>query len=164
MAIIKVADLGISSGVGTPAFEAYLSADTTISDNAWTKVPINTEELDTDSCYDNSTNYRFTPTVAGKYYVYGSVKLGASVGNKQQSCEARIYKNGSIYKEVQFDPEDQRVTQTNLWIYSTIDFNGSSDYVELYGKHNVVSSGGAVPRFDAGNGSCWFGAYRLIRV
>ena len=27
----------------------------------------NTETFDTDGCYDNSTNYRFTPTTAGKY-------------------------------------------------------------------------------------------------
>ena len=155
---------GVSGGTLTniPAFEAYMSADTTISDNTWTKVPFNTEDFDTDNTYDNSTNYRFTPTVAGKYYVYSGIKLGSSVSNKQQSCEVRIYKNGAAWKESQYDPEDQRSTQDSIFIYSTMVLNGSSDYVEIFGKHNVVSSGGAVPRFDAGVGSCWFGAYRLI--
>ena len=152
---------GALSGQNYPAFEAYMSADTTISDNTWTKVPFNTEDFDTDNTYDNSTNYRFTPTVAGKYYVYSGIKLGSSVSNKQQSCEVRIYKNGAAWKESQFDPEDQRVTQSSIFVYSTMVLNGSSDYVEIFGKHNVVSSGGAVPRFDAGVGSCWFGAYRI---
>ena len=162
MAIIKVADLGISSGVATPAFEAYLSADTTISDNTFTKVPFNVEDFDTDNTYDNSTNYRFTPTVAGKYYVYSGIKLGASVGSKQQNCDVRIYKNGSVWKESQLDPKDEQLSQASIFVYSTMVLNGSTDYVEIFGRHNVVTSAGAVPRFDAGVGSCWFGAYRII--
>ena len=50
-----------------PAFEASLSADQTISNNSQTKVQFNTEDLDTNGCYDNSTNYRFTPTVTAKH-------------------------------------------------------------------------------------------------
>ena len=161
----KIADDAVTkdkvSNLMYPAFEAYMSADTTISDNTWTKVPFNVEDFDTDNTYDNSTNFRFLPTVAGKYYVYSGIKLGSSVSNKQQSCEVRIYKNGAAWKESQFDPEDQRVTQSSIFVYSTMVLNGSSDYVEIFGKHNVVSSGGAVPRFDAGVGSCWFGAYRI---
>ena len=59
----------------TPAFFATLSADTTISDDTVTKVAANTEVFDTDSCYDNSSNYRFTPDVAGKYYVFGYMQV-----------------------------------------------------------------------------------------
>ena len=53
-----------------PAFEAFLVLIKHLSDNATTKIQFNTEVFDTDSCYDNTTNYRFTPTVAGKYFVY----------------------------------------------------------------------------------------------
>ena len=53
-----------------PAFEARLSSDQTISDDTLTKINLNEEVFDTDSAYDNSTNYRFTPQVAGKYFVY----------------------------------------------------------------------------------------------
>ena len=31
---------------------------------------MNTEAFDTNSEYDNSSNYRFTPQTAGKYFVY----------------------------------------------------------------------------------------------
>jgi hypothetical protein len=46
---------------------------TTITSNTFTKVQINTEEFDTNSNFDSTTNYRFTPTVAGYYQVNGSV-------------------------------------------------------------------------------------------
>ena len=64
----------VAAGIftNTPAFEAYLSSDQSISDVTYTKVEADTEVYDTDNCYDNSANYRFTPTVAGKYFVYGS--------------------------------------------------------------------------------------------
>ena len=54
-------------GVNTPAFLATLSADQSISNSTLTKVQFNTEVFDTNSNYDNATNYRFTPTVAGYY-------------------------------------------------------------------------------------------------
>ena len=51
----------------TPAFEAYLSSAQSVSDATSTKAQPNTELFDTDSAYDNSSTYRFTPQVAGKY-------------------------------------------------------------------------------------------------
>ena len=79
----------------TPAFHAYLSADqTSISGNSNTKVQINTEVLDTNGNYDNSTNYRFTPTTAGKYFVYANL-VGEFDSNKLFTLQSKIYKNGS---------------------------------------------------------------------
>ena len=66
---LKRVDYSYLKSANTPAFQAYRSSTQTISGSTWTKVQFNTEIYDTDSDYDNSTNYRFTPTVAGKYYV-----------------------------------------------------------------------------------------------
>jgi hypothetical protein len=44
---------------------------------------LDTVAFDTDSCYDNTTNYRFTPTTAGKYFCYGAVSLGTVSGISQ---------------------------------------------------------------------------------
>jgi hypothetical protein len=65
MAITKLTADSITSGAiaNTPAFEARLSADQTISDDTLTKITLDTEIFDTNSDYDNSTNYRFTPTL-----------------------------------------------------------------------------------------------------
>ena len=63
-------DVFSGSLTSKPAFQAYLSSIQTVVSGATTKITMDTEDFDTDSCYDNSSNYRFTPTTAGKYYVY----------------------------------------------------------------------------------------------
>src|SRR5210317_1441292 len=75
----------------TPAFEVYLNSNQSISASTYTKVQYNTEILDTDSCYDNATNYRFTPTVSGKYFVYGGINCEAQTANKLLLAQALIY-------------------------------------------------------------------------
>ena len=51
----------------TPAFSAYAGSDQSgLTDDTYTKLAMNTEFYDTDSKYDTS-NYRFTPGIAGKY-------------------------------------------------------------------------------------------------
>ena len=57
-----------AGGNNKPAFQATMSADQTLSDNTLTKIQFNQETFDTDGCYDPTTNYRFTPTTAGKYF------------------------------------------------------------------------------------------------
>jgi len=51
-----------------PAFYAHISTNQTLVSNTWTRVTYQTEAFDTDNCFDNSTNYRFTPTKAGYYF------------------------------------------------------------------------------------------------
>ena len=154
-----------AGGANTPAFEAYLSANQTVSDGVETKVQVNTEVFDTDNCYDNSTNYRFTPTVAGKYFVYGKVAVDEAAGNTRLGI-SMIYKNGSEVGRafVNFDiggssgPEGEGCSVTNTAI---VDMNGSSDYVELYGAHDVLAGSG---RFqgDTTRRYTSFGAYKII--
>ena len=89
MSIIKVADLGILNG-STPAFYAYMSANQTVTNNVNTKAQVNTEVLDTDGCYDNSSNYRFTPTTAGKYVVYAGL-VGGTDGYRIYTVRPKIF-------------------------------------------------------------------------
>ena len=114
---------GATSG---PAFSAYRSANTTISTNTWVKLPWNTEYFDTGSCYDSTTNYRFTPTTAGIYQVNLSVSTNGTTNGS-------IYKNGSDYLRVLTG------TSGNYFSGSTlISMNGTTDYIEAY-----VNSSGA---------------------
>ena len=53
---------GVTSNIMYPAFEAQLTSTQSISNSTDTKVQFDTEVFDTDNCFDNSTNYRFTPT------------------------------------------------------------------------------------------------------
>ena len=75
----------------TPAFEAINNTNQSMSNNTYTKVTFGTENLDTDSCFASS---RFTPTVAGKYFVYSTftIQCGTNVGH---AGHIQIRKNGS---------------------------------------------------------------------
>ena len=61
----------------TPSFFAYLSANQTLTNNARNKLLCNTEVYDSAGQYDNSSNYRFTPQTAGKYYVFANCDIAS---------------------------------------------------------------------------------------
>ena len=158
MSIIKIADLGISSGVATPAFEATLSADTTISDVTVTLVPFDNVVFDTDSCYSTST-YKFTPNVAGKYLVYCSVMADAIGGTDLRRTSARIYKNDAHYKSVQWLQDSNRARQQNPYVVANIDMNGTTDNLSIYA---YLDDNSGSPKLESGVKGNSFGAYRII--
>jgi hypothetical protein len=82
----------------TPSFEAKMSANQGATNNANTKVQFNTENFDTDGNYDTS-NYRFLPTTAGKYFIYASVYLDSGTNSQFENGDVSIRLNGSAVKE-----------------------------------------------------------------
>jgi hypothetical protein len=151
-------------GTNTPAFEVTLSANQSISPNTWTKLNLNSESFDSDNCYDNSTNYRFTPTTAGKYFCYGTFYLlGSGSTNFYLAC--RILKNGDTINGA-IEPSMNITTNDVLTIqaHSIVTLNGSSDYVEFWVFQNEYSAGGAYNARGNSSGRqfCNFGAYKII--
>ena len=146
-----------AGGNNTPAFQAKLSANQNPTDLTWTVVGCNTEVFDTDSCYDTTT-YRFTPTTAGKYYVYWALTADISTVPSLKQITAAIAKNGTRQDTHYLSQND------NNWINIVntgavvIDMDGSSDYIDLQGYIDV-STGNSY--FYAGS---YFGAYLLIGV
>ena len=114
--------------VNGPAFSAYPSSNLTITNNVWTKVQANTEVFDTNSNYDPTTNYRFTPTVAGYYQINAGVRV-TSTGAITVTV-AGIYKNGVLYADYAVAPFAS--TFSVAAVSSLISLNGSTDYIELY--------------------------------
>lgn len=116
----------LASGVvgNGPAFSAYRSTSAqSISSSTFTKVQLQTEEFDTASCYDNSTNYRFTPNVAGYYQVNGSIYVSGLVTR----TIIVVYKNGSEFKR------GTDLSTSNPIVSCLIYLNGTTDYIELFG-------------------------------
>ena len=147
----------------TPAFEAAQSATQSgVGDAVWTKMTMNTETFDTDGNYDNSSNYRFTPTTAGKYFVY---VMGAGLSDttyKLNVYNIAIYKNGSAYRQTNTTVNGADIlNEHNAVCTAVIDMNGSSDYVEAYSRVNVTTGTGSI---DARSSSGGFGAYRIVGV
>ena len=115
---------GTVTGAGesnTPSFFAYLSSNQNITSDTWTKLQCNTEEFDSDSDYDNSTNYRFTPTTAGKYYLFAQGFMNNS------SIYVAISKNGTRIATTRKSATD---ADNGVSISVVLSANGSSDYFE----------------------------------
>jgi len=108
-----------------PAFSAYQSSAQTLSSGTFTKIQFQTKEFDTASAFDNTTNYRFTPQVAGYYQVTGGIAIGSS------ACYQLVtfYKNNSEFKRVQYTNSS---AVNNCSGTTLIYLNGSTDYIELY--------------------------------
>lgn len=121
--------------VDGPAFSVYQSAVQSIPNNTWTKIQLQSKYFDTAVAFDNTTNYRFQPTIAGYYQLNGVAQLLVFT-----AVAVSIYKNGV--------GTDYAVgVGTSAQLYSTVAqskmvyLNGTSDYVELYAYQ---ASGGAI--------------------
>lgn len=160
MAITKLIADSITSGAiaSTPAFEAYLSSNQTISQSTYTKVQFDTEIFDTDNCYDNSSNYRFTPTTAGKYFCFYQVQSSWTGSSGPWNINSRFVFNGSASSTLgasNFVDFSNTVDMVMSSIQSgIITFNGSSDYLEIQHKSNA-----STPRIDS---KSYFGAYKIL--
>jgi hypothetical protein len=149
-------------GANTPAFEAYTTGLQSITENAYVKMTMATEVFDTDSAYDNSTNYRFTPQTSGKYFVYAKGTADPSSYKNGRTAILKIYKNGSAIEHTKYDimthgnASGDGFTSVTPNARAVVDMNGSSDYLEAYFLLNTWSNDGAQV------GSKQFGAYKII--
>ena len=161
---VTITNNGTQSGFGgvmTPAFTARRNGDQTFSNNTDTKVQFDTEVFDTNNCYDNATNYRFTPTTSGKYYIFGYCMLDSNGANNFNYGKSYIYKNGSKLTETIIETAGDG--RSNTLYTSVIDSaNGSTDYYEFYVLCNTISAGS--PTIAGGGGTIRniFGAYKII--
>lgn len=118
-----------------PAFYAYSSGSFYIAPAVNTKLPLNTEAYDTNNCFDSSTNYRFTPNVAGYYLISCCITGTYGTGNTASYIASMIYKNGSLYSAcntLSANNGNYACSNTTAVIY----LNGSTDYIEFYGSSN----------------------------
>jgi hypothetical protein len=142
-----------SSSSSGPAFSAYRgTSNQSITQNTYTKVQLNTEYFDGDNCFDSTTNYRFTPTTAGKY----QMNVVALVS---QSAAARlivvIYKNGTAHLRV-YDNTTSSSAPTG-GASTLIDMNGTTDYLELYVYSAAATQ--TVDAYSSGAGTVFSGAW-----
>jgi len=121
-----------------PAFSAYANAVQTVSVNTFTKIVFQVEDFDTASAFDNATNYRFLPTVAGYYQVNGLLWLNGTVTTNQGIVA--LFKNGSIIARLIDSNPSTTLSANGITGFGNsmlIYLNGSTDYIELYGYYNL---------------------------
>ena len=162
----KIADDAVTSAkldisaTNKPAFEAYMNPTVeNLTDNAFVKMPANIEVFDSDNKYDNS-NYRFTPAVAGKYFVYAGAIPRSESNHDILISELHIYKNGSSYRSTMMRPTNaNNGHEITVFVQAIMDLD-ADDYVEIYATCNTTS--GAQWKFQERTKSNYFGAYKII--
>lgn len=133
VSLINGASTGGSGAVmvsgNMPAFSAVVTGTTTITSGVFTKMVFNSENWDTANCFDSTTNYRFTPNVAGYYLITGSLDAGTSTN--QTRAIPVIYRNGSAYRAgVNIGTANGNTFNGN--VSAQVYLNGTTDYVELF--------------------------------
>jgi hypothetical protein len=136
-----------------PAFSAYNTTGQSVTANTNTKIQLNVKNFDTNNNFDSTTNYRFTPTVAGYYQINGTVMLANTVG----TVYSIIYKNGSEWIRGSLATAIA-TSYTQSSASSLIYLNGSTDYVELYTWFSATSTVGPQNNYTQFSGSLVRGA------
>jgi len=139
------------AGSSGPAFRAFRNTTTqNVTGSTWTKVQLNAETFDTDSCFDSTTNYRFTPTKSGYYQLSGALE-GEIQTTSTVIIRTAIYLNGSVAAQGVrgLAVGDEACSSVTDLIY----MNGSTDYVELYG---FITAGSVNENFINGTSKTYF--------
>jgi hypothetical protein len=126
---VTQAKLGTGVAGNGPAFSASVTGTTTITSGVFTKMVFNSENWDTASCFDSTTNYRFTPNVAGYYLITGSLDAGTSTAANR--AIPVIYRNGSAYR-IGVNLGTANGSTFGSGVSAQVYFNGTTDYVELF--------------------------------
>ena len=142
------------AGTG-PAFSAYQSSAQTLSTFTWTKITFDTEDFDTNNAFASS---RFTPDVAGYYYISSNCELGT--GTTAGVGAFGIYKNGTSFRrgnQFLLQSNSNVGYQIGLLVY----LNGTTDYIEIY---MYQSSGGNLSTVVDDNGKAVWVTGALVRA
>lgn len=130
--------IGITNAAGSvtiatssPTFSAYGNAAQTLTAGVYTKAVLNAEDYDTNNNFDSTTNYRFTPTVAGYYQL--NLKLAVAAGTSLTRIIADFRKNGNGGNngrclDIGINLGSYDILSASNLMY----FNGSTDYCEIW--------------------------------
>jgi len=111
-----------------PACRAYTTGNTSCAVNTVTKIILNAKTFDTNNNFDATTNYRFTPTVAGYYQLTGAVTFFSYTATYTNLF---FEKNGSATGPVGsgYSASSGGVSFTTS---DVVYMNGTTDYIEMY--------------------------------
>jgi len=136
-----------AGGNNKPAFYAYNSSATSLSNGAYTKVNFQTEVLDSDNCFASGT---FTPNTAGYYFLNCQVKVPTL--NINHSLV--LYKNGSQYTNFWDIIININGLSGSCMVYA----NGTTDYFDVY----YYQASGSSQNTTTGQAYTFFSGFKII--
>ena len=134
----------------TPAFHVVKNAVQSVNHNTSTLLTWQTEQLDSDGTFASN---RFTPAIAGRYFIYASLVIDGLADTK--SNYVQIKKNGSLLLTAQANTGVE--SSVTSYVAGHVQL-GSGDYVEVFSLHNHGSARNAVNGTNPGS---FFGGFRL---
>jgi hypothetical protein len=173
MAIIKVQSEGINladtfnfTGTftpnNTPAFFVRKSGNQSFGDQANTKVSFQTVRVDTDSGFDNTTDYDYTiPTGEdGKYLFFFNLQVSSATASQARELQVRLRRNGTNVLHSSDKPYINDATRVTI-SGSIIQDCTAGDAFDLYAQMDTGSGNVSVEAYTSGTS---FGGYKLIGV
>lgn len=138
MAITKIIADSITSGAiaNTPAFAATISSNLSIANATLTTVVFDSELFDSDGKYDTSTG-KFTPTVAGKYFIQTNLIIGGLTDNDY--FDWILSKNGTGFSYSQLFSGSGDNNELGGTISGIVDLD-ADDYVNVDVYHGAGSA------------------------
>jgi len=116
---------GTGGEKNTPVVIAYLDGTQSFSSNVSAKITYDATSINTDNVFNTST-HRFTPNVAGYYYLHPAMGGSAYTG----AVNVHIKFNGSQnHYVIDQGRSGSYIEEGSRILY----FNGTSDYAEFYG-------------------------------
>ena len=129
-------------------FQVKSNATQSFASNAYTIVALNQKVFDVDG-YFNTSNYRYTPQVAGFYMLYGQISFDPRNADDNVYLSTGIWKNGienhstgqAPYLGADGDVKPRGIMsikmgaaqEMSISMNLLVHFNGSTDYVDMRG-------------------------------
>tara|TARA_Y100000748_G_C15340150_1_gene427666 strand:- start:72 stop:752 length:681 start_codon:yes stop_codon:yes gene_type:complete len=133
--------------VANPAFRVGLSASQNLSHSTYTKLNYTFVQYDVGGYYDNTTNYRYQPLIAG-YYQFNAAQLENSNLDVYDFILA-FYKNGVSVLQSRIRLSVPGVSNEDLYasvinLNDVIHMNGTTDYLEVYMRSTSEDGSGTM--------------------
>ena len=149
----------IKAESNNPSFFATMSAHQSLSDNVSAKVAFNQTSFATSGTYDTS-NYRFTPGVAGNYMFNICVVGDSQATANLYAHKIYFFKNGSAVGAgggdgITFNFVDNYVRQAPIYFDMSVT-SDADDYFEVYAQVNDTSGTPQVFKYGS-----YFSAFRI---
>ena len=150
--------------VATPAFKAFLSeTQDGLTSNSDTKVQFDAIEYDVGGYYDNTTNYRYTPLVAGYYHIVFSASCGGAIDI--EDFILNIVKNDIFVTQGRLHMTgltNDDFFASSIHTQDIIHMNGTTDY--LHCSARVHSEEATSPEIREGKDRSYFSGLLLQRT
>lgn len=151
---LTVTNGGVSNA---PVFSAFRNASQALADATLTEVAMNQTEFDTLGTF-NTTNGKYTPTVAGYYQISCSISVIVA-GGFSTNFQVSIFKNGATYKRGDLINTNSLDNATLGGGVSTLIFlNGTTDSVSV-GIFSDISAGTQTIGGEVGGTSSWISGH-----